>query len=176
VRRNLGKVVFNVLALASGLAILAPPFFATADVGDEVLQGGAWHFKSVPCVNTVVLSVEPRLEVPGQKVFTAQEFQQYGVSVEFNTGLGIANVFPGRHAGVVTYGGSSPQNATMMAERKGDRVQVCLLSTPTPSYAPDGTLECNPDKDPRGWMYRVYDYRLHAAYSGQNSEHGCGGA
>ena len=58
----------------------------------------------------------------------------------------------------------------MMAERAGDKVQVCFLGPPSPS------LDCNPDKDRRERTYRVYDNRQQAPYSGWNSEHGCGGA
>ena len=61
-------------------------------------------------------------------------------------------------------------NPIMLQERVGDRVQVCLVGTPTP------TDRCDPGKDSRGRIYRVYDYRLHAAYVGENGNHACGGA
>ncbi len=35
-------------------------------------------------------------------------------------------------------------NNVMMAEKKGDKVQVCFLGPPAP------TQYCDPDKDPRG--------------------------
>jgi len=61
-------------------------------------------------------------------------------------------------------------NGLMMEERPGDKVQLCFLSGPLPNAT------CNPDKDPRGRTYRVYDYKRHAAYDGWNDGHGCGGA
>jgi hypothetical protein len=137
------------------------------------LQGGVWHFKSIPCVDTTVLSVTPRISV--SQTFTKHDFEQPGVIVEFNTRLGYGSLFPEDHAGVTHYQGMPP-NDIMMAERRGDRVQVCFLGTPFPTWDTHGKPICEPDNDDRGHMYRVYDYRLHAAFAGMNSEHGCGGA
>lgn len=54
---------------------------------------------------------------------------------------------------------------------------MCLLSFPTPRYdAGQRKFVCDPDADPRGWQYRVYAYRLRAAYTGPDSQHACGGA
>ena len=146
---------------------------AMANVDDNVLQGGAWHFKSVDCTDTTVAVVEPRLRSPGQP-FTKEDFRS-GVYVGFNTGLGLSKVFPDVHAAVVTYGGYGPQAELMVAETKGDKIQVCFLESPLPHFW-NGRLMCNPDVDSRGRTYRVYDYRRHAAYYGWNSAHGCGGA
>lgn len=58
-----------------------------------------------------------------------------------------------------------------MAKHKvGDKVQVCLL------YTPSKDPYCDPSKDERGRIYRVYNYRLRSAYQGWNANHGCGGA
>jgi hypothetical protein len=58
-------------------------------------------------------------------------------------------------------------NKLMESEQKGDRVQVCLASFPTPSRDPQtGAVVCDPNIDPRGMTYRVYDYKRHAAYMG----------
>lgn len=164
----------KVLHFAIILAVLA---FCTATaaaiVDDNVLQGGAWHFKSVQCTNTTVAMVEPRLRYPGRP-FTKEDFRA-GVYVAFNTGLGLSNIFPHERAAVATYSGYGPQAALMMAEKKGDKVQVCFLESPLP-YFFNRRLRCNPDVDSRGRTYRVYDYRRHAAYYGGNSTHGCGGA
>jgi hypothetical protein len=140
--------------------------------GEYLLQGGAWHFKSIPCVDTTVLSVSPRISVSERP--SRQDFEQSGVVVEFQTRLGYGSLFPEAHAGVTHYQGAS--NDIMIAEHAGDRVQVCFLGTPLPSWNSHGDLICDPDNDDRGRTYRVYDYRLHAAYAGMNSEHACGGA
>ena len=91
-----------------------------------------------------------------------------GVSVTFKTTLGSDPALAAAPVTVTHYQGS-PENKTMQAERAGDKVQVCLVSVPAP------TQYCDPDKDPRGRIYRVYDYRQKTQYSG-GSQHGCGGA
>lgn len=133
------------------------------------LKPGVWHYKSVPCVNTTVFSVRPRLQSVGQKTFSAADYEQSGVVVVLKTELGVDPARPGGHASVTHYQ-NLDGNDVMMSERQGDRVQVCFLGAPPP------TQFCDPDRDPRGRMYRVYDYRQHASYSGWNSEHACGGA
>jgi hypothetical protein len=140
--------------------------------GEYLLQGGVWHFKSIPCVDTTVLSVTPRISV--SQTSTKQDFERSGVIVQFNARLGFGSLFPEAHAGVTHYQGAS--NDIMMAEHPGDRVQVCFLGPPDPTWDSHGNLTCDPDTDSRGRTYRVYDYRLRGAYAGMNSEHGCGGA
>jgi hypothetical protein len=130
---------------------------------------GVWHYKSIPCVDTTVLSVTPRLGSAGQTTFTKQDFIQSGVIVTFNTTLGGDPAAPGTRAAVTHYQ-DTPGNTIMMAEKKGDKVQVCFLGPPAP------TTTCDPDKDDRGRTYRVYDYRQKQQYNGINEEHGCGGA
>jgi|GEM_PF-5532462 len=49
-------------------------------------------------------------------------------------------------------------------ERPGDHVQVCFLGEIR--HVPG----CDPSIDDRGRMYRVYDYKQHAAYVVMNSE------
>ena len=130
---------------------------------------GAWHYKSIQCVDTTVLSVTPRLDGDGQTTFSKQEFLDTGVYVQFNTTLGSNPAAKPANAGVVHYQ-NSPGNSVMMAEKKGDKVQVCFLGPPAP------TPTCDPDEDGRGRTYRVYDYKQKQQYNGWNSEHGCGGA
>ena len=77
--------------------------------------------------------------------------------------------FPKMHA-MVTHYEHEDSDGLMREERPGDRVQVCFLSSPEPNAT------CNPDKDPRGREYRVYDYKRNASYDRWNTEHGCGGA
>lgn len=156
------------LLLATAITAAIVTSFAYAD--DTVpLKPGVWQYKSIPCADTTVVDVRPRLETMGQTKFSAQDFQQSGVQVTFATALGIDPLFPQSHAGVTHYQ-DTPGNNVMIAERPGDRVQVCFLGWPKP------TQSCDPDKDSRGRTYRVYDYRQHASYDGMNSEHDCGGA
>ena len=61
-------------------------------------------------------------------------------------------------------------SAVAVRERPGDRVQLCFLGHV------EGAQGCKPATDDRGRLYRVYDYRLHAAWSATNSQHMCGGA
>jgi hypothetical protein len=136
---------------------------------DQQYAPGLWHYRSVECVDTTVRIVEPRLTADGQKTFTARDFDESGVVVEFNTFLGSDPANPRLRATVTHYEGTAGNNI-MMRERVGDKVQACFLSRPAP------TVYCNPDKDDRGRVFRVYDYRQHAQYSGMNSEHDCGGA
>jgi hypothetical protein len=150
-------------ALAAVTLFSAAVTFAQAE---PLNKPGPWHSRS--CVDTTVAAVTPRLGNAGQTTFSAQDFEQSGVSVAFNTRLGA---LPGSGArAAVTHYQGEPGNDVMARERAGDRVQVCFLGGPKPSKF------CDPKKDPRGRSYRVYDYRQRAAYSGMNSEHDCGGA
>ncbi|MFY9739761.1 MAG: hypothetical protein WAK11_12005 [Candidatus Cybelea sp.] len=140
-----------------------------ASAQDDQYVPGAWHYRSVACVNTTVRTVEPRLTGGDQKTFTVRDFEQSGVEVEFDTTLGADPANPNMRAAVTHYQNTAGNNI-MMTERKGDKVQVCFLSRPAP------TTYCDPDTDGRGRVFRVYDYRRRAQYSGMNSEHDCGGA
>jgi len=142
---------------------------AAARAQDQQYVPGLWRYRSVECVDTTVRIVEPRLTADGQKTFTARDFEESGAVVEFNTFLGSDPANPRLRAAVTHYEGTGGNNI-MMRERAGDKVQVCFLSRPAP------TAYCNPDRDGRGRLFRVYDYRQHAQYSGMNSEHDCGGA
>ncbi|HTW83653.1 MAG TPA: hypothetical protein VMD91_06280 [Candidatus Sulfotelmatobacter sp.] len=130
---------------------------------------GPWHYRSIPCVDTTVTSVEPRLTTDGRTTFTARDFDASGVEVVFATTLGSDPAQKPAPVVVIHYEGTAG-NDVMRREHPGDRVQVCFLGGPAPSET------CDPDTDPRERQYRVYDYRQHAAYTGMNSEHGCGGA
>jgi hypothetical protein len=138
---------------------------ARADDDPDYLAG-PWHFKAVTCVDTTVLSVTPRLDIPGPALAA---MAQSGVEVTFNTTLGLAPLFSADKAEVVHYQGDTA-NHVMESESAGTKVQVCFLGGPAP------TQYCNPDKDDRGRRYRVYDYRQRQQYWGMNSEHDCGGA
>jgi len=155
----------SALVLTATLAVGALPARAD-DVPDYV--PGPWHYRAISCVETTVISVTPRLGEPNQTSFSPADFKASGVAVTFATSLGIQPIFPG-HASIVHYQGDG-DNATMAAEHAGDKVQVCFLGGPAP------TSSCDPDKDPRGRQYRVYDYRQKKQYWGFNAEHLCGGA
>lgn len=155
----------------AGLLCFLPVFALTVApaLADDVQYApGVWHYRSVSCVNTTVRTVEPRLTSAGQKP-TMQDFVQSGVEVEFNTTLGADPANRGMRAAVTHYQ-DTPGNSIMIREHPGDKVQVCFISRPAP------TAYCNPDKDGRGRVFRVYDYRQRAQYSGMNTEHDCGGA
>ncbi len=154
--------------LIAAALIASESGIGSAQTQTELLPG-LWHYRSVPCVDTTVVSVTPRLQTFGQKTFTTADFEQSGVEVSFSTHLGVDPLFPKERASVTHYQGLDG-NDIMMSERPGDKVQVCFLAVPAP------TKFCNPDKDDRGRLYRVYDYRQHASYAGWNSEHTCGGA
>jgi hypothetical protein len=130
---------------------------------------GPWHYKSIPCVDTTVVTVTPRLVGGNQTTFTKADFESSGVVVTFATNLGLTASFPKERVNVTHYQDTAG-NALMASEKRGDRVQVCFLGYPSPEKY------CDPDKDDRGRSYWVYDYKRHAAYDGMNSEHDCGGA
>ncbi len=44
-------------------------------------KSGPWHYKSIPCVDTTVTAVTPRLGNAGQTTFTKQDFIASGVYV-----------------------------------------------------------------------------------------------
>jgi hypothetical protein len=140
------------------------------------LAGGAWHpGKFVPCADGTVTDVEPRLDEPG---VTGPARFGSGVAtyIRIPTAPKFLNGQPFPEATVVHYDHETA-NKLMESEQKGDRVQVCLVSFPTPARdLQTGAVVCDPNKDPRGMTYRVYDYKRHAAYMGPDSEHGCGGA
>jgi hypothetical protein len=161
-RRRRGPPCLPLALVLAGLTITP----ARAD--DVQYAPGVWHYRSVACVDTTVRSVEPRLTSYGQKI-TTQDFVQSGVVVDFNTTLGSDPANPGMRASVTHYQGTAG-NTIMMRERAGDKVQICFISRPAP------TVYCNPDKDGRGRVFRVYDYRQHSQYAGMSSEHDCGGA
>jgi hypothetical protein len=92
---------------------------------------------------------------------------QSGIYAGFQSKLGV-ETFKDTTARVVDR--SMPLNSVMDAQVVGDKVQVCLI------YMPESEKRCNPEKDPRGRVYRVYNYRLKSAYVGINANHLCGGA
>lgn len=114
--------------------------------------------RAIPCEDTTVTAVGYYFEGDPSS----------GIIVTLKSRLGMLPYFPGEHAGVTDR--DTPLNSVMHNERRGDRVQVCLIAVPPADEY------CNPKKDSRGRGYRVYDYRQHAAYSGSNANHGCGGA
>jgi hypothetical protein len=158
----------RVIAAAVLVAFLPAPIAASTNTTADY-PPGPWHYKSIPCVDTTVVTVTPRLVGGEQTTFTKADFQSSGVIVTFATNLGLAAAFPKDHVNVTHYQDTAG-NALMASEKPGDRVQVCFLGYPAPEKY------CDPDRDDRGRSYWVYDYQRHAAYDGINSEHDCGGA
>ena len=146
---------------------------AMADATDEqeTVAGGPWHGPAVLCAPGVVKLVGPRLEeTPGQ----FQSGVQVGIAIPSKPRWLMNKTFA--VAGVVQYQGSDG-NAVMQKARPGDAVQVCLVSYPVPTHdAKTGQVICDPNVDSRGFIFRVYAYRQHAAYMGPDSQHSCGGA
>jgi hypothetical protein len=166
---NTTRTRIATLGLAFTMLSLAVINMPVAIAQDERYVPGVWHYRSVPCVNTTVRSVQPRLTGGSQTTFTASDFQQSGVFVEFNTTLGSDPANRNMRSAVTHYQ-NTPGNDIMTREHPGDKVQVCFLSRPAP------TAYCDPDEDGRGRVFRVYDYRQHAQFAWMNSEHDCGGA
>jgi hypothetical protein len=110
----------------------------------------------VHCIHTEALSVETYF--PNDR--------GSGASVRF---FGrIYDPYRGTLAPVLVQRGYSP----LMQMRRGDRVQVCLVSIPEQERG----SRCRPWHDERGRWYRVFDYRLRRAFTAPNANHGCGGA
>ena len=61
--------------LALTLAVWMTASLAVPAGADETVQykPGAWHYKSIPCVDTTVVAVTPRLGNPGVKTFSKQD-------------------------------------------------------------------------------------------------------
>jgi hypothetical protein len=79
-------------------------------------------------------------------------------------GSDLAN--PNMQAAVTHYQNTADNNV-MMRERPGDKVQLFPIE-------PAPTIYCDPDKDGRGRVFCICDYRQHTQYSGVNIEHDCG--
>jgi hypothetical protein len=162
-------------AAVLAVALLLVAGAARADDEDqaEMLAGGAWtRGPLVPCADGVVGFIGPRLEEP----------KPY----RFDSGVQVVVRLPSTprwlnnqkfvDARVVHYQ-DSPGNDLLAHEKTGDRVQVCLVSFPTPRHDPkSGGVLCDPNVDPRGITFRIYDYARKAAYVGPDSQHSCGGA
>jgi len=163
----------SIMTVFTTLIVAALSLPAMADV--QVPAKPMHVDESVHCIETTVTKVS--------YYFAGQPAS--GIFVAFAANLGVAR-FPKAHASVAdrqsyiadyqrgwvpsaALSGGAP-NPVMMQERVGDHVQVCLVSVPIPQG------RCDPDTDPRGRVYRVYDYRQHAAYVEMNDGHGCGGA
>ena len=141
---------FFAAACAALMCAAALPAVAqNAETRDE-MRGPAF-VGPVRCVDTRFVRLTDRF---GQPVHGSGGTAN-GMSVTF------AN-----HVSLVAYSVS----AVAIRERAGDSVQLCSLGHV------EGTQGCNPAADDRGRLYRVYDYRLHAAWSATNSQHECGGA
>ena len=122
------------------------PALAMADPPAFEAPAKPWPSSKPHCQNTTVTLATTRLESGGQPQYDS------GVALRFANGVSAVDYQPG--------------NPIAMREREGDKVQTCLYSVPK---------NCPPGDD-RGKVYRVYDYRLQAAYYLPATQHSCGGA
>ena len=134
------------------LAIAALPGQNLASAQDETR--GSDFVKPIECQDTRITKITDRF---GQKLGSLDP----NVHMASGTQVTFAN-----GAGVVSY----DVNHIVALENVGDRVQVCFLGRI------EGTQSCITAIDKRGKIYRVYDYKLHVAYTMMNSQHTCGGA
>lgn len=125
-----------------------------AAFADDPTEGNPQPYR---CEDSVVTKVGTYFENDSSSGFYAL----------FQSKLGVEQ-FPDDHAAVVDR--NAAPNSTLAQQKVGDKVQVCLIASPTKDQY------CNPDQDSRGRFFRVYNYRLKAAYSGTNANHLCGGA
>jgi hypothetical protein len=170
---------------ASLVAVVFAIVFAcgsSAAVADEsetpyIASGGPWHGDAVLCAPGIVRMVGPRLVVSEKGPPTAADYHsgvRVGIEIPSKPRWLANKTFA--VAAVVHYQDAGG-NALMQKARPGDPVQVCLVSFPVPTHIPEtGAVMCDPNVDSRGFVFRVYAYRQHAAYVGPNSQHGCGGA
>lgn len=105
----------------------------------------------IVCKDTKIKSISGRFG----DAYGKSQWASAGTRIIFSSGLGVV---------------SYSLNRIVDRERVGDRVQACFLGRVV------GATNCDPVKDARGYVYRLYDYRLHAAYVMMNSQHACGGA
>ena len=129
--------------------------FVIAIVTPAAVLAGATARPPAPCIETRIQSVSTYFE--GQP--------DSGWDVGFTGRIGDP------YRGTIVPHLTDRSGSDYRALHAGDRVKVCLVEAPSPERG-----ICDPHVDPRGRVYRVYDYRLHAAYTALNSAHGCGGA
>jgi hypothetical protein len=157
-------MTLNQTAILALLVSSCSPFLATAARADQP-QNIETNAQPYRCIDSVVT----------RKGYYFEDRPDSGVYVEFETNLGV-ETFKGQKARVVdrwsTTGRrpSAPAGSLMDQQKVGDKVQVCLTSSPLPDAS------CNPQKDPRSRFYRVFNDRQKSAYSGTNYNHLCGGA
>ena len=145
-KRRLGRTTSLAVVL-----LLAQPCLARAD---DPLERNPQPYR---CEESVITKVGTYFENDPTSGFFAV----------FQSKLGVES-FSDAHAAVVDR--SADSNSALAKQKVGDKVQVCLIG------APPKDQYCNPDKDPRGRFFRVYNYRLKVAYAGTNANHLCGGA
>ena len=135
--------------IAIGLAlVLGLPANAQEDPQDEVK--GSDFVMPISCAKTTIKTKRDRF---GKGPPGSAEYG--GMTIAFANGVGLI---------------SYTVNKLAARERVGDSVQVCFLGRI------EGGEGCLTADDSRGRVYRVYDYRLHVAYTMTNSQHRCGGA
>lgn len=119
------------------------------------------------CVNTTIDFFGPRLDMPhGTPAQLRNAIQESGIHIDYAT-----HHWDRHHwePASVLYQGED-ELAVAARQRLGDKVQMCFISSP------QKTAYCDPVADPRGIIFRIYNYRLRAEFRAPNSQHGCGGA
>lgn len=144
--RYLAAAYIGPILVATSLAAGAQ----NAETHDEIR--GSEFVRPISCVETTFRSITDRF---GKPVGSQLNFPTAGMDVTFANRVTL-----------VAYSVSE----VAFRERPGDRVQLCFLGHV------EGTQGCMTAADSRGRVYRVYDYRLHAAWTAMNSQHACGGA
>ncbi len=123
----------------------------------QIVQADSKNSKPLGCAESVVIKVGTYFE----------NMPESGFYAVFQSKLGVEK-FPDTTSAVVDR--SAGPSSAIAQQRVGDKVRVCLISVPIKDQY------CNPDRDSRGRIYQVYNYRLRNTFSGTNANHFCGGA
>ena len=119
----------------------------TVETKDELR--GVEFVTPVKCADTTLTSLQDRFGG------TLASLNASGMRADYGNGVSVT---------------SYEMSQVAALQRKGERVQTCFLG------GVEGTPTCIPSDDRRGRVYRIYVYRLHAAFTAMNSSHACGGA
>lgn len=152
----------SLCALLAGLVALSTSGLAASAAQPK---NGPWT--SGDCVVTKIVDIGPRLDVPHATPAQLREaIDHTGIHIDYAT-----HRWDSRHwdAASVLYQGE-PALSVATKQHVGDAVQLCFISRP------EKTEYCNPDQDPRGIVFRIYNYRLKSEFQAPNSQHSCGGA
>jgi len=169
------KMLFNRAVIALSMAIIvvaATPCLASFN---DTERNASPLPSSHNCIRAKIISVSTRLVSVNPKTGKETIMPGSGFAAEYSGHL--PDPYVGKITPNVVFYQNDPANEIVAMEKAGDLVQACVISFPNAAITPTHTLgQCDPVADRRGRILRIYDYKLHYAYIGQNSEHGCGGA